>query len=163
MTDGLEGGTIQPMQPTKLSAGVVVVRHTGEGCRYLLLRAYNYWDFPKGLVEAGEDPLAAARREVQEETALTQLDFFWGFGFQETPPYGRGKVARYYIAETRQTVVDLPVSPELGRSEHHEYRWLSYADARQRLAPRLVTILDWAQAITGCDRAPPAEDAISTG
>ena len=51
-----------------LSAGVVVVRHTDDGWRVLLLRVYNYWDCPKGVVEPGEDPLATARREAREET-----------------------------------------------------------------------------------------------
>ena len=50
---------------TRLSAGVVVIRETHEGWLYLLLRAYNHWDFPKGMVEPGEEPLAAAIREVR--------------------------------------------------------------------------------------------------
>ena len=41
----------------------------------LLLRAYRNWDLPKGLVEPGEQPFAAACREVEEETGITDLDF----------------------------------------------------------------------------------------
>jgi 8-oxo-dGTP pyrophosphatase MutT (NUDIX family) len=130
-----------------LSAGVIVVRREGGTWQYLLLRAYNYWDFPKGLVEAGEEPLEAARREVEEETGLTELVFSWGRAYQETPPYGPGKIARYYLAETQQTEVILPISPELGRPEHHEYRWMSYQEARELLAPRVVPILDWAHTL----------------
>ena len=55
---------------SRLSAGVVVVRQSGEGWRFLLLRAFNHWDFPKGMVEAGEEPLAAAIREVREESLI---------------------------------------------------------------------------------------------
>jgi 8-oxo-dGTP pyrophosphatase MutT (NUDIX family) len=47
------------------AAGVVVYRRTGRGIYYLVLRAYNNWDFPKGLVEAGEDQLACAKRELK--------------------------------------------------------------------------------------------------
>jgi bis(5'-nucleosidyl)-tetraphosphatase len=65
-------------QAPSLSAGVIVVRKHADGYRYLLLRAFRYWDFPKGLVEAGEDPLASAVREVAEETTLTDLKFRWG-------------------------------------------------------------------------------------
>ena len=130
-----------------LSAGVVVVRREDGAWRYLLLRAYHYWDFPKGIVEKGEDPLQAALREVAEETGLKDLVFSWGPGYQETPPYGPGKIARYYVAESRQTQVILPISRELGRPEHHEYRWVSYAEARALLAPRVIAILEWAHAL----------------
>ena len=54
---------------------MVVVSRTDEHWRVLLLRVYNYWDCPKGVVEAGEDPLVAARREVREETTIEELDF----------------------------------------------------------------------------------------
>jgi bis(5'-nucleosidyl)-tetraphosphatase len=50
-----------------------VVRATPPGWRFLLLRAFNHWDFPKGMVEAGEEPLAAAIREVREETLIADL------------------------------------------------------------------------------------------
>lgn len=132
-----------------LSAGVIVVRRHDDDYRYLLLRAYNYWDFPKGLVEAGEEPLASAVREVAEETTLNDLNFRWGEDYRETEPYARGKVARYYVAESTQGQVSLPVSPELGHPEHHEFRWFDYKAARKLVAPRVQTILDWAQALIG--------------
>ncbi|RCX31247.1 NUDIX domain-containing protein [Thioalbus denitrificans] len=129
-----------------LSAGVVVVRRWPDGWRFLLLRAWGNWDFPKGEVEAGEVPLAAARREVAEETGLTELGFRWGEGWFETAPYGRGKVARYYLAEARQGEVTLPLNPGLGRAEHHEYRWVAGDAAGQLLPARLQPALEWARA-----------------
>ena len=130
-----------------LSAGVVIVRRFGGEYRYLLLRAYHYWDFPKGLVEPGEAALTAARREVKEETGLTRLDFRWGEIYQETEPYRGNKIARYYLAESPAGEVRLPVSPELGRPEHDEFRWLACADAHPLLAPRVAVILDWAEGV----------------
>ena len=84
---------------------------------YLLLCAYDYWDFPKGQVEAGEDPLAAAIRETEEETTRTGLNFRWGHVVVETEPYGKNKIARYYIAESKAGGVGLPVSAELGHPD----------------------------------------------
>jgi 8-oxo-dGTP pyrophosphatase MutT (NUDIX family) len=138
------------------SAGVVVVRRTPAGPRLLLLRAYRNWDFPKGQVEPGEQPLEAALRETREETGIDDLVFAWGEAWCETEPYGpRGKVARYYLAETARGHITLPVSPELGRPEHHEWRWVDMDGARGLLPPRLQPVLDWA-----CDRLlPPTPDA----
>ena len=59
------------MTDQRSSAGVVVVRRSAGGWRYLLLRAYGYWDFPKGEVEPGEDPLEAARRELLDMSGKT--------------------------------------------------------------------------------------------
>ena len=130
----------------RLSAGVVVVRDTEDGPRYLLLRAYRHWDFPKGMVETGEEPLAAARREVAEETGIDSLDFAWGEVFRETPPYARGKVARYYLARTAREDVTLAANPQTGIHEHMEYRWVKRADAATMVTPRVRQILDWAAA-----------------
>lgn len=128
-----------------LSAGVIVIRRIDGEWRYLLLCAYNYWDFPKGLVEEGEEPLAAAQREVAEETTLDNLQFRWGHEYRETPPYGHHrKIARYYLAESQDGEVDLPVNPEIGRPEHDDFRWVTQAQAEALLAPRVQPVLQWA-------------------
>ena len=129
----------------RLSAGVVVVRDTTEGLRYLLLRAFKHWDFPKGMVENGEEPLAAARREVAEETGIADLEFIWGEVFRETAPYSRGKVARYYLARTPHEQVKLTPNPQTGIHEHMEYRWVKHEEALAMVTPRVRHILDWAE------------------
>lgn len=140
-----------------LSAGVVVVRRRYTHWSFLLLRAYNYWDFPKGMVEPGETPLDAARREVREETTLHGLQFYWGYAYFQTPPYNRGKIARYYVAVSADGDVDLPVSPELGRPEHEEFVWVSADDALPLLTPRVQPVLEWARHIvTSGDASPSA-------
>jgi 8-oxo-dGTP pyrophosphatase MutT (NUDIX family) len=137
----------------RLAAGCVVVRRDSAAApRYLLLRVYRYWDFPKGEIEAGEEPLLAARREVAEETTLADLRLSWGEVFRETPPYAGGKVARYYLTESPAGEVRLPVSPALGRPEHHAFRWLEHAEARALLGERLRPILDWAHGLVMADR-----------
>ena len=133
------------MKPAPRAAGAVVFRRSDRGIRILLLRAYKNWDFPKGLVEPGENELSAAKREVEEETGLADLDYPFGDDFKETLPYSGNKVARYYLAETDAEKLVLPVSPELGRPEHHEYRWVSFDEAEDLLPPRLSIVLEWAK------------------
>lgn len=128
----------------RLSAGVVLVRETPDGARFLLLRAYRHWDCPKGVVEPGEEPLDAAVRETAEETGIDDLEFAWGHDYHETPPYAGGKVARYYVARTRKEEIELPIRPELGRPEHHEYRWVDLGEALRLTVPRIQSAITWA-------------------
>lgn len=67
---------------------------------------------------------------------MEDLTFRWGPAFRETPPYRGAKVARYYRAESRSGDVVLPISVELGRPEHHEFRWIDHASARDLVGPR---------------------------
>ena len=64
---------------TVLSAGVLVYRQTGMRPEFLLghpggprwaRKDQGAWMVPKGLIEPGENPVAAARREFKEETGL---------------------------------------------------------------------------------------------
>lgn len=112
--------------------------------RFLLLRAFSNWDFPKGMLERDETPLAAAVREVKEETTLENLDFNWGEVYIETGPYSRGKVARYYVAMTHREEISLPVNPEIGRPEHVEYRWVDVNEAKAMTTARLSPVIEWA-------------------
>ncbi|WP_373509268.1 bis(5'-nucleosyl)-tetraphosphatase [Thiocapsa sp.] len=138
-----------------LSAGIIPVRRFGSEMRFLILRCFGYWDFPKGETEPGEDPLDTARREVAEEAGLTDLDFRWGTSFVETPPYGRGKVARYYLAESPLGDVELRINPELGFPEHQEFRWVTEAEGHVLLNDRVRAVLDWAvQRIGALPEAP---------
>lgn len=114
----------------------------------MLLRAFSYWDFPKGMVEADEDPFKAALREVEEETGLTLLQSTWGKSFFETKPYGKGKVARYYIVEVMEDKeIKLIPNPITGIIEHHEYRWVDLEAAHDMLVPRVQEALSWAKKI----------------
>jgi 8-oxo-dGTP pyrophosphatase MutT (NUDIX family) len=132
--------------PSVLSAGVVVLRQTDDGGRVLLLRVYNYWDFPKGRVEPGELALATAKRETREETTIEDLEFAWGEGHIDSAPYGREKkVARYFVARTRTEKIFLPVNPQLGKPEHHEWRWCEWETAAQLVPERLWPVLEWAR------------------
>lgn len=140
-----------PDRPSRFSAGAIVVRRAGDRWLYLLLRCFAYWDFPKGELDSGEDPLSGAVRETAEETGLSDLEFPWGKQFYETPPYSRGKVARYYLAATANPAVEFGVNPELGGPEHHEFRWTTLEEARSLLNDRLRPALSWAANIISSD------------
>jgi 8-oxo-dGTP pyrophosphatase MutT (NUDIX family) len=142
--------------PTRLSSGVVVVSLVDRKLRFLLLRAYRNWDFPKGLVEPGEEPIEAAVREVREETTLDDISFDWGLEFMDTGPYNKGKISRYYIARSKETRVRLPVNPELGVPEHHEARWVDFQKALTMVSPRLVPVVRWAYGVINHGELPPA-------
>jgi bis(5'-nucleosidyl)-tetraphosphatase len=144
-------------QPSILSSGMVVVRESPMGLRYLLLRVYNYWDFPKGEVEKGETPLAAAFREVAEETGIADLELPWGEDWYETPPYHHGKVVRYYLGRTRSEAVSLGINPQLGRPEHHGFRWVSTGQARRLLNGRVNAALSWAERLMAPHAADPGD------
>ena len=129
-----------------MSAGVVVVRNENGIWKVLFLRAYKNWGFPKGIVVTGEGPVETAKREVIEETGITDLKFPWGKNYKDTPPYrSRGeKIARYYLGQTSQAKVTFSVNPELGRPEHHEYRWVTWDEIKMLAPERLLHIIEWA-------------------
>ena len=133
----------------KLSCGIVLARRSEQGWMTLVLRAYHHWDFPKGIREQGEEPIRAALREVNEETGISELAFDWGERFFETGPYSRGKVARYYIASTREEAVEMGIAPQTGEPEHHEWRWVTFDEAYDLGSPRVRQIVQWARQIIG--------------
>jgi 8-oxo-dGTP pyrophosphatase MutT (NUDIX family) len=127
----------------RMSAGVVIVSLVERKLKFLLLRAYRNWDFPKGIVEAGEAPIDAALREVREETTLDDISFDWGLVFMDTGPYNKGKISRYYIARTKERLIRLPVNPELGMPEHQEACWVSVDKALSLVSARLKPVVRW--------------------
>ncbi len=143
----------EPASARRFSAGVVVIHLGGAAVQYLLLRAYKNWDFPKGLVEPGEQPLDAAMREVKEETTLENLSFDWGQDYIDTGPYNKGKISRYYLARSNGTEVRLPINPELGFPEHQEARWVGFDTALSMVSPRLKPVIHWASAIIAAPAA----------
>jgi|SRR5215475_2605534 len=79
---------------TKQSAGVLMFRRVGESAEVLLIhpggpfwtkKDDGAWSIPKGLFEEGEDVLAAAQREFEEETGLRPAGVFIELGVFKQP------------------------------------------------------------------------------
>ena len=118
------------------SAGGIVFRLERGKPRYLLIRdSYRNWGFPKGHLEAGEEPATAALREVGEETGLRSLlvrglidTIDWDFRFRGQSIH---KVCHFYLMESRRA----RTSPQ--RAEGiTACRWMSYDEAQRRLSYR---------------------------
>jgi predicted NUDIX family NTP pyrophosphohydrolase len=78
----------------KLSAGVLLFRRPPAGVEVMLVhpggpfwakKDVGSWSIPKGLVEEGEDLLAAAKREFLEETGMTVDGEFLDLGAHKQP------------------------------------------------------------------------------
>ena len=135
----------------KRSFGIIpiAIEHDGSPL-FLILRAYTHWDFPKGAADEGETSLQAAQREMIEETGIREFTLAWGEVSMDTEIYASGKVVTYFPARVGKQKITLPISAELGRPEHNEYRWASQEEARALLPPRLIPVLEWAKELAAC-------------
>lgn len=68
------------MPNTRSAGGVVVNPH---GKILIVSQRGRSWSLPKGHIEPGEDALAAARREIYEESGLRDLEYVRELGSYE--------------------------------------------------------------------------------
>ena len=114
------------------SAGVILYRQVEQQTLFLLLDYGSHWDYPKGHVEAGEDDVTAARRELQEETGITEADLLDGFAREMTYTFrGRSgqlirKTVIFFVGKTTQEQVTLS-------HEHVGYAWVAAEEALKML------------------------------
>ena len=111
---------------TGLTADMFVVR----GERFLTLergpgRGEGVWYLPGGLVERGEDPLTAAVRETQEETALEVRDVRILRVWTYATPEGHDTVHATFVGSAPEGDVILS-------DEHTAFRWTTAADYIER-------------------------------
>jgi predicted NUDIX family NTP pyrophosphohydrolase len=144
----------------KRSAGILLYRLTGGGPEVLLVhpggpfwarKDAGVWSIPKGEYEDGDDPLACALREFEEETGSTlppgeliELDDVTQKG---------GKVVSAWAAEgdldadaVRSNMFTMEWPPRSGRTaefpEVDRAGWFGIDEARVKLSPAQAEFLD---------------------
>jgi len=121
----------------EVSVGAIVYRRTKKVIFYLLLYRKAHgpykeaWGFPRGLIEKGETEEDTAKREIKEETGLTDLEFKKGFRKKIHFFYKRegqmiSKDVIYLLAETKSEKVKLSY-------EHDDFAWLTFDEALKKL------------------------------
>ena len=127
------------------SAGVVAFRRDGGRIPlYLVIHSATVrnprarWEFPKGGIEPGETPRAAAEREFEEETGIISWSLCEGFERNLSYTYmrlgrRRFKTVTYYLGEV------FDISTQARSHEHiedptgHWSRWGPFAETYRQL------------------------------
>lgn len=136
--------TDQRLPHKELSAGLVVLHHGSDRLRLLCLRSFDSWDFPKGPAADDADVLETAIAHTRALTGLETLEFPWGEEYRETVAYDDGRVSRYYLAQTPEADIVLPLPADAQGEEDYGYAWVTFDEAEDILPPRLALVLEWA-------------------
>jgi len=125
------------------SAGAIIFRKEKDKIKYLLLHYKykgEYWGFPKGNIEKGESEIDTAKREIEEETGITDIKFLEGFKERVHYFYRRegqmvSKDVIFFLGKTRTKEVKISW-------EHVGYEWVDFDTAMKRLKPNSRKILE---------------------
>jgi predicted NUDIX family NTP pyrophosphohydrolase len=134
----------------KISAGIVLFRKASTGVEVMLVhpggpfwakKDLGAWSIPKGLAEAGENLLGAAKREFLEETGIALEGEFLDLGTHKQPG-GKMIVAwacegDFDPAELRSNTFSLEWPPGSGKTtefpEVDRAAWLPTAEALEKI------------------------------
>jgi predicted NUDIX family NTP pyrophosphohydrolase len=142
----------------KKAAGRLLVFLVHPGGPFWAKKDLGAWSIPKGELAEGEDALAAARREFSEETGQS-VDG----DFRELTPCRQkgGKIVRAWALEgdadeaVISNMFEMEWPPKSGRRqsfpEVDRAAWFTLDEARTRINPGQLPILDELAGLTGAD------------
>lgn len=116
------------MIPVEVARGVVV--NINGDILVVKQKPFSTWSLPKGHVEAGEDLLTTAKREIYEESGVSSLECLDNLGsFQRTGGVNNKKFKNItiFLFKTKQTDLK-PIDPK-----NPEARWVKRGDVANLL------------------------------
>jgi len=143
----------------KQSAGILLYRKTSQGLQLFLVHPGGpffknkddaSWSVPKGEYEADEDPLAAAKREFQEETGH---EITGSFTALRSVKQKGGKTVLAWAVEgnidpkaIKSNTFEMEWPPRSGKKKTFDEidrgEWFDIATAKRKINPAQVTFID---------------------
>jgi 8-oxo-dGDP phosphatase len=114
------------------SVGILVLDDTGDTPKVLVLRQYRHpvlrrlWELPAGLLDENESALAAAKRELEEETHLQARDWRILLDAYTSPGISDEAVRIYLARDVRAADGDRRAA--VHEEADMELRWVALAD-----------------------------------
>jgi bis(5'-nucleosidyl)-tetraphosphatase len=116
------------------SVGIILFIKENSGIKYLILKhMQGHWTFCKGHPEKDEEKQESARRELLEETGISDISFLFEEAKAEheyiirNPDNSILKKVEFFIAEA--------FSPEvkIDNKEITDYGWYNFAEAKEKI------------------------------
>lgn len=153
---------------TNVSAGLLLFRRPPSGLEVFLAHPggpfwegwdLGAWTVPKGLLERGEDPLAAAVREFEEETGIRPEGPFVELGSVRQKA---GKLVHAWAWEGEADPRRVRSNPMRAEWPRGSGRWLTFPEvdrcewfdahsAKQKINPAQAELIDRLEATLGSD------------